>query len=241
MKTFIKGLSFCGNEPLAGANAAAVDVNDGKIVRIRPLHYDWKYKPEDMNPWKIEVHGKVLDPGKKSLLPPFSIAYKKRVYSPNRIKYPLKRVDWDPDGERNPHNRGKSKFKRISWDEASKIIARELKRVKEKYGPCAVLAMSPIHGETKVLHYPHRTNTRLFYHYMKDYTKIGGGGPDSWPGWFWGAKHVWGMTPNVGMMAPSTNCIKDTAEHSKMVLFWGCDPEATWLAWGGQLPARICY
>ena len=55
----------------------------------------------------------------KSLPSPFSLAYKKRTYSPNRIKYPLKRVDWDPNGERNPQNRGKSKYKRISWDEAT--------------------------------------------------------------------------------------------------------------------------
>ena len=51
-------------------------------------------------------------------------AYKKRTYSPNRVKYPLKRVDWDPNGERNPQNRGKSKYVRISWDEATDIIAR---------------------------------------------------------------------------------------------------------------------
>ena len=36
----------------------------------------------------------------KSLIPPYSLAYKKRVYSANRILYPLKRVDWDPDGAR---------------------------------------------------------------------------------------------------------------------------------------------
>ncbi len=33
-RTIIKGLGFCGNEPLAGSNAAAVDVEDGKIVPI---------------------------------------------------------------------------------------------------------------------------------------------------------------------------------------------------------------
>jgi anaerobic selenocysteine-containing dehydrogenase len=43
--------------------------------------------------------GKAIEPAWKSLPGPFSLAYKKRVYSPNRIKYPLKRVDWDPNGE----------------------------------------------------------------------------------------------------------------------------------------------
>ena len=80
----------------------AVDVKDGKIVRIRPLHYDSKYDPKQFNPWKITKNGKTLGPLMKAVPSPFSLAYKKRVYSPNRIKYPLKRVDWDPNGERNP-------------------------------------------------------------------------------------------------------------------------------------------
>ncbi len=118
-----------------GGAEAAVDVKDGKILRIRPLHYDWKYDKKDLNPWKFQRNGKTLEPNWKSLPGPYSLAYKKRVYSPNRIKYPLKRVDWDPNGERNPQNRGKSKYKRISWDEATDIIASEIKRVRKKYGP----------------------------------------------------------------------------------------------------------
>ena len=65
------------------------------------------------------------------------LAYKKRAYSPNRIKYPLKRVDWDPNGERNPQNRGKSKYKRISWDEATDIIASEIRGCINNMAPLA--------------------------------------------------------------------------------------------------------
>ena len=123
-----------------GTTPSAVDIKNGKMVRIRPLHYDWKYTQEEANPWKLTVRGKVFKPILKSLQTPFALAYKKRTYSPNRIKYPLKRVDWDPNGERNPQNRGKSKYKRISWDEATDIIVSEIKRVQEKYGPYAILA-----------------------------------------------------------------------------------------------------
>lgn len=63
--------------------------------------------------------------------------------------YPLKRVDWDPKGERNPQNRGKSKYVRISWDEAAQIVADELKRQKKTYGPEAVLCQADMHGEGK--------------------------------------------------------------------------------------------
>src|SRR5674476_1555287 len=75
----------------------------------------------------------------KTLLPPFSLAYKKRVYSPARIRYPMMRVDFDPNGERNPQNRGVSKYKHISWKEALDVIISEMNRIKEKYGPTALL------------------------------------------------------------------------------------------------------
>ena len=61
----------------------------------------------------------------------------------------MKRVDWDPNGERNPQNRGKSKFVRISWDEAAELVVGELKRVRETYGPEAVLSQCDMHGEVQ--------------------------------------------------------------------------------------------
>ncbi len=146
-KTFIKALGLGG--VVGGGAPCAVDVKDGKIVRIRPFHFDWKYDKKDFNPWQIKARGKVLNAILKSQPSPFSMAYKKRAYSPNRIKYPLKRVDWDPNGDRNTQNRGKSKYVRISWDEATDIIASELKRVQKKYGPFAVLAQIDGHGESK--------------------------------------------------------------------------------------------
>src|SRR3990172_566784 len=135
-RTVIKSLGLSGG--MFGAAPCAVDVKDGKIVRIRPLHYDSKYDPKQFNSWKITKNGKTLGPLMKSVPSPFSLAYKKRAYSPNRIKYPLKRVDWDPKGNRHPENRGKSKYVRISWDEATDIIASEIKRVIKKYGPYAI-------------------------------------------------------------------------------------------------------
>ena len=104
-QTLIRDISFCG-VPENGSNASMVDVKDGKIIRIRPMHYDWKYEPKDMNPWKMESRGKTFEPSMKTLLPPYSIAYKNRVYSPARILHPMMRVDFDPNGNRNPQNRG---------------------------------------------------------------------------------------------------------------------------------------
>ena len=235
-KTIPIGLGFCSFGQ--GSNAAVTDVSAGKIVRIRPLYYDWKYKPEEYNPWKIEARGQVFQPTNKSLLPPFSMAYKKRVSSPNRILYPLKRVDWNPDGKRNAQNRGNSKYVRISWEEAGDIIAGEIRRIHKKYGPYAILGQVDGHGESKIVHGPHGCNIPLL-------DRIGSctlqaRNPDSWEGWCWGAKHAWGMEP-VGQMRPQTNIFPDIAEHTELMLFWGCDAETTPWGWGGQLASRLCY
>ncbi|MGC9422233.1 MULTISPECIES: DMSO/selenate family reductase complex A subunit [unclassified Vibrio] len=51
-----------------------------------------------------------------------------RTYNPDRLKYPMKRIG----------ARGEGKFKRISWDEATTIVANELKRVISTYGNEAI-------------------------------------------------------------------------------------------------------
>ena len=235
VSTTIKALGFLG---VSGGAPCAVDSRDGKVIRIRPLHYDWKYDKSELNPWKFEVRGKTLEPLMKSQPSPFSLAYKKRAQSPNRIKYPLKRVDWDPHGERNPQNRGKSKYRRISWDEAAALVSGEIKRVCEKYGPLAIMAQVDGHGECKSVHQVHGQPTLLL-------NKMGGftqqaRNPDSWEGWYYGSMHVWGEGYR-GLMRPADNLMKDISENSSMVLFWGGDPETTPWGFSGQSASRFCY
>jgi len=234
-QTTIKALGFLG---VGGGAPCHVDYRDGRVIRIRPLHYDSRYSRQSMNPWKFSVRGKTLEPSFKCCPSPFSLAYKKRALSPNRVRFPLKRVDWDPAGERNPQNRGKSKYKRISWDEAAEIIAGELRRIHQNYGPLAVLAQVDGHGECKSVHAAHGQPTLLL-------DKIGGftqqtRNPDSWEGWYYGAMHVWGEGYR-GLQRPVDNCMKDVSENSEMLLFWGCDPETTPWGFSGQTATRFCY
>jgi anaerobic selenocysteine-containing dehydrogenase len=186
-KSIVKGLGLGGGNSIT----SVVDVKNGRIVRIKPLHYDWKYNPERFNPWQMNARGQTFKPYLKTLPSPFELAYKKRVYSPNRVLYPLKRVDWDPNGNRNAGNRGKSKYVRISWDEAIDIIAGELKRIKNKYGPEAVLSQSDGHAEGKSIHTAHGSANKLLA-LLGGYT-LQMRNTDSCEGWVWGAKHVWGM------------------------------------------------
>ncbi|WP_032983492.1 dimethylsulfoxide reductase subunit A [Cronobacter malonaticus] len=53
---------------------------------------------------------------------------RRRVYNPDRLKYPMKRVG----------KRGEGKFVRISWDEALDTIARGMKRIISDYGNEAI-------------------------------------------------------------------------------------------------------
>ena len=99
-RTIVRDISWCG--VFNGANACMVDVKDGKMLRIRPARYYEKYTREEVKPWVMHARGKTFEPSEKSLIPPLSLAYKKRVYSPARIRYPMKRVDFDPKGSATP-------------------------------------------------------------------------------------------------------------------------------------------
>lgn len=219
------------------SNSIEVDVKDGKIIRTRPLKIDKCYSHEHLRPWTIKARGKEYHASLKTLIPPLSLVYKKRTYSPNRIPYPLKREDWDPNGDRNPQTRGKSKFVRISWDEAASLIASEIRRVQESYGPLSVLVQGDGHGESKLVHGPHGCQTHLL-DLMGGFT-MQARQPDSWEGWYWGAKHMWGQDP-VGQGYVG-NLLKDIANNCETVLFWGCDMETTPWGWGGQQASRYCF
>ncbi|MCL2110774.1 MAG: molybdopterin-dependent oxidoreductase [Clostridiales bacterium] len=233
-KTF-KAASLMG--PRSGL-PTVVDSDGEKITRIRPMYYEDYANWESLNPYKIIAKGKEFTPPKKSLPAVYYLSYKKRVYSNNRVKWPLKRVDWNLEGERNPQNRGKSKYERISWDEATDIIAKETMRIKEKYGMSAVLAEADMHGEGKHVAPSHGCMNRLLA-LLGGYT-VQMRNEDSWEGWYWGSKHVWGGEP-VGQPQPSGNVWPDIAKHADTLLFWAADPEVTAAGFEGYVPSKLSY
>ena len=79
-----------------------VYVKDGKILRITPIVFD----DDDARPWSIEARGKTFTPPRRTSLASHGMNWKSMVYSPDRLLHPMKRVDFDPDGERNTQNRG---------------------------------------------------------------------------------------------------------------------------------------
>ena len=61
------------------------------------------------------------------------------MMSPARIKYPMKRKGWSPDNP-NGEMRGRDEWERISWDEALDIIASEMQKAYDNWGPKSILA-----------------------------------------------------------------------------------------------------
>ena len=67
---------------------------------------------------------------------------RRQIFAPDRLKYPMKRVHWEPGTGGNRALRGKDDWLRITWDEALSHVASELRRVKETHGNSSILLHS---------------------------------------------------------------------------------------------------
>ena len=202
-----------------------VYVKDGKIIRTTPLDLE----DEDGGEWSITARGKRLSPPRRMTLAAHGACQKSMVYSKNRLLYPMKRVDFDPEGERNPQNRGVSEFERISWDEALDIVCKEIKRAKA-VGPGAIAVDHGSHHQWGNLgHYLCAFNR--FWN-MIGVTKLMHS-PDSWEGWFWGAMHHWGNSARLGC-PEFYGTVEDCLKEAEMIVFWSSDPDATYGFEGAQ-------
>ncbi|MDR2674603.1 MAG: molybdopterin-dependent oxidoreductase [Opitutaceae bacterium] len=108
--------TFCALcSPSAGCGFHAI-VRDGKFTGIKG--------------------GLKESPLNRGRLCPKAYASPQWVYSPERLKTPLRRIG----------AKGEGKFEKISWDEALDTIAAKLKEQKEKYGPESLAILSPAGG-----------------------------------------------------------------------------------------------
>ncbi len=196
-----------------------VYVKNGKILRVTPINFD----TSDADPWTIKARGKSFTPPKKTTLSPYSFAAKSLVYSPLRILHPLKRVDFDPYGERNCSKRGISGYERISWDEALDMVASEIKRAKREYGAGAIGTSTGSHHTWGNIGYYLSAHRRFFQSIGATFVVQN---PDSWEGWYWGAMHHWGNSMRMGTGEPY-GTVEDALKECELMVFWSSDPEAT--------------
>jgi molybdopterin guanine dinucleotide-containing S/N-oxide reductase-like protein len=211
---------------LTNCGPVSVYVKDGEVVRIRPLVAD----EADFRPWTIEANGRSYSPPKKFNLAPMVHGERRRLYSPERIKYPMKRVDFDPKGERNPQNRGKSPYVRISWDEALDIVSGEIKRVKDTYGGSAISGLTSSHHNWGIVGYKMGPFPRFMN--LLEFTPVLDN-PDSWEGWHWGATHTYGFYWRLGMPEPFDQ-LADALQNAEQIVFWSNDPDTTRGTYSGQ-------
>lgn len=196
-----------------------VYVKDGKVLRITPIDLD----DSDAASWTVHAHGKSFTPTRQATVTPHALALKSLVYSEKRILYPMRRVDFDPNGERNIQNRGKSGYVRISWDEALDLVSGEITRMKTEHGLGAIGVSHPAHHQWGNINY--------WLSALYRFSNLIGGtrfafSPVSWEGWYWGAMHHFGNNLRLGLPG-FYGTVEDCLQEAEMIVFWSSDPEST--------------
>lgn len=128
-----------------------------------------------------------------------------QVFSADRLKYPMKRKNWEPGGGKK-ELRGKDEWVRISWDEAFEIVASETKRIIESYGNDSILVTG---GN------PYIRNAMASLGGFSDTY-----GSNSWGAWRW-------MYENLGVgEGLFANGINDRIDlrNSQLIVLWGANP-----------------
>ena len=93
----------------------------------------------------VKMHGDPSHPVTRGFLCGKVAKYLDRVYSPDRLLYPMRRkagVPKGPDGYGSIPGREADAFERITWDEALDEIAARLGKIAAEFGPESVLPYS---------------------------------------------------------------------------------------------------
>ncbi len=92
----------------------------------------------------IRVEGDEDNPITNGRVNAMNLALREYTYSPDRIIYPMKR---------DPKDRGKDKWERITWDEAIDICVEKINEMKEKYGAESIVVFGGTGREACIYYY----------------------------------------------------------------------------------------
>jgi len=207
---------------IAVGGPIAIHSENGVIRRVRPLVLD----NDDPKGWVIKARGKEYTPNRKVQPAFIALTEKNRTYSYDRNRYPMIREDFveTPDGlNRNTENRGKSGYRRATWDEALSLITREIKRLHAKYGKETIMACTSSHHSWGLVGYKLSAFARFFR--MMGYTEIKDN-PDSWEGFTWGAPHTYGYYWRLGG-TEAFDLLEDAMQNVETMIMWSHDPDST--------------
>ncbi|MGI6450970.1 MAG: DMSO/selenate family reductase complex A subunit [Desulfitobacteriia bacterium] len=131
-------------------------------------------------------------------------SYRQRLYHPDRLKYPMKRVG----------KRGEGQFEQITWDEATTTIANELKRITSQYGPEAIYWQN-MTGDSAIL---------AERNFAKRLLGLNGGYLNQYNNYSTACTHV--ATPYTYGTTSTGNSF-DSLLYSKLIILWGHNPAET--------------
>jgi anaerobic dimethyl sulfoxide reductase subunit A len=178
--------STCGHN-CGGRCVVNAHVRDGRIVKISTDPRKWT--PED-----APLHACVRGFGQLE-----------RLNHPDRITHPLRRVG----------PRGAGRFERIGWDEALDEVARQMLRIREAYGPAAILDCSRT-GSLSMLH--SRSTVKRLLHMF-------GGCTELWTN-ISAEAEVFAVRQTYGAKADYKSAGREPTDYvnSRLILMWGWSP-----------------
>ena len=136
-------------------------------------------------------------------------SYRSRIYSPERLLYPMIRV-----GER-----GEGKFRRASWDEALNLVATKMVQIKRTFGPTAILDQSYAGASYGVLHKSDQIEGLL-----GRFLGMFGCRTNSWSVPSYQAT-TFSSRMTFGTIEDGNE--DDAFAHSKLIIMWGWNPAYT--------------
>ncbi|PIE08829.1 MAG: molybdopterin oxidoreductase [Rhodobacterales bacterium] len=136
-------------------------------------------------------------------------SYRLRLYSPERLLYPMKRVG----------KRGEAKFKRVSWDEALGDIAQRMVYIKNKYGPTALVDQSYAGASYGVLHKSDQIEGLLGRFLGMFGCRTNSWSVPSYQGTTFSSRITYGTIEDGNE--------DDAYAHTKLMIMWGWNPAYT--------------
>ncbi|MRR50124.1 MAG: twin-arginine translocation signal domain-containing protein [Rhodocyclaceae bacterium] len=136
-------------------------------------------------------------------------SYRSRLYSPERLLYPMLRVG----------PRGEGKFKRVSWDEALDFIAGKMVDLKQKYGPTAILDQAYAGTSYGVLHKSDQIEGLLARFLGMFGCRTSSWSVPSYQGTTFSSRTTFGTIEDGNE--------DDAFAHSKLIIMWGWNPAYT--------------
>ena len=178
--------STCGHN-CGGRCVVNAHVREGHIVRIST-------DPRRWTPEEVPLHACVRGFGQLE-----------RLNHPDRLLHPMRRIG----------PRGAGRFERIGWDEALDEVARQMRRIRDAYGPAAILDCSRT-GSLSMLH-GRSTVKRLLYMF--------GGCTELWTN-ISAEAEVFAVRQTYGAKADYKSAGREPTDYvnSRLIVMWGWSP-----------------